>query len=75
MHEYQDCPANTEIENLKNWQNAQNGHLRNIDSCLGDLVKAEARRAGAEAMLKWILGLVGFTGFVSIVSLLVGVMG
>ena len=73
--DYDHCPARSEIENLKHWQAAQNGHLRNIDTCLGDLVKAESRRAGGEAMLKWILGFVGLGTLASVIGLLLQLAG
>jgi len=67
---YDSCRAKNEIENLKTWQQGQNNHLGHIDECLGDLREAEARRAGAEAMLKWILGFAGFSGLTALVSLI-----
>jgi hypothetical protein len=70
-HAWQDCPNTQRITDLERWQTAQNGHLRSIDACLGDLKEAEARRAGAEAMLKWILGFAGVGSITGIISLIV----
>lgn len=73
-HEYTDCPAHGEIENLKRWQSDQNGSLRRLADSVQELCEHEAHRSGAEGMLKWIIGLVGFTGVVSIIGLIVGVV-
>lgn len=71
---YDDCQARVEIDSLKRWQGDQNGHLGRIDGALGELVVAEAKRTGAEGMLKWIIGIVGVSGLISIAGLIVGVV-
>jgi hypothetical protein len=70
-HAWQDCPNTARITDLERWQHAQNGHLRSIDECLSDLKDAESRRAGAESMLKWILGFAGLGGITGIIGLIV----
>lgn len=70
-----------EIENLKAWQKSQNGTLRRLEAKVDKLTenvdevcRDNAYRSGGEHMLKWIIGLVGFTGIISIISLIVGVV-
>ena len=70
-----------EIENLKAWQKSQNGTLRRLEAKVDKLTenvdevcRDNAYRSGGEYMLKWIIGLVGFTGIISIISLIVGVV-
>jgi len=70
--DYQTCPARTEIENLKDWQGRQNGSLGRMADKMEELCEHEARRSGAEGMLKWIIGVVGFSGIASVVSVIVG---
>jgi hypothetical protein len=71
-HEYKDCPARTEIDNLKRWQTDQNNKLGRLADGLQELCEHEARRAGAEGMLKWILGFAGAGTLISIISLILG---
>jgi len=71
VHEYVDCPAKPEIENLKTWQENQNGQLRRLADGVQSLCEHEARRSGAEGMLKWMIGVVGFSGVAALVSLIV----
>lgn len=69
-HPWRDCPNTQRIRDLERWQTAQNGSLTRIESTLDQLQQAEARRAGAEAMLKWILSVAGLgwvTGLVGLV--------
>ncbi|MBN1320728.1 MAG: hypothetical protein JXA87_07805 [Thermoleophilia bacterium] len=73
-HEYDDCPAKAEVDNLKRWQKDQNGELRRLADAVGELCNHEARRAGAEGMLKWLIGIVGFSGIAALASLLVNVL-
>ena len=70
-----------EIENLKAWQKSQNGTLRRLEAKVDKLTenvdevcRDNAYRSGGAHMLKWIIGLVGFTGIISIISLIVGVV-
>ena len=74
-HAWQDCPNTQRVENLEHWQERQDSHIEGHDSCLLQLKAAEARRAGAESMLKWVLGF-AITGAVSgVVGLIVNLQG
>jgi hypothetical protein len=73
-HSYSNCQAKTEIDNLKIWQTSQNGHLRSIDRNVGELATAEAKRSGAEGMLKWLIGVVGFSGVAALASLIANIV-
>jgi len=72
---YEICRAKPEIENLQRWQQSQNGHLEDIDKSLRRLCDEAARRRGAEGMLKWVIGIVGFTGVITLINLLGRVFG
>jgi hypothetical protein len=73
-HEYDNCTAYREIENLKRWQQDQNNKLGRLADGVQELCEHEARRAGAEGMLKWIIGVVGFSGVMSLVGVIVGLV-
>ncbi len=73
-HEYDNCPAKIEILHLQNWETQQNNKLGKLTEAVQELCEHEARRAGAEGMLKWIIGLVGVSGLASIISVIVGVV-
>ena len=45
-HHYDDCPAKPEVENLKDWQERQNGHLGRIEKKV-------------DRLLYWLLGSMG----------------
>lgn len=79
--DYDHCPARNEIDNLKRWQQTQNGALlrmatsmESIDKRLDEVCNEASYRKGGEHMLKWIIGLVGFSGVASIVSIVVGLL-
>ena len=72
---YEICRAKPEIENLQRWQQSQNGHLEDIDHSLRQLCDEAAQRRGAEGMLKWVIGIVGFTGIIALINLFSGVLG
>ncbi len=81
-HNPETCPNHYEIENLKQWQKNQNGTLGRLEIKMDKLTerveevcRENSYRRGGEHMLKWIIGLVGFTGIVSIISLIVGATG
>lgn len=70
-HEWVDCPNTPKIANLEGWQERQDIRLDKNDNCLVALKAAEARRSGAESMLRWVLGF-AITGAVSgVISLIV----
>jgi hypothetical protein len=63
------------VTNLEKWQKDQNGSLSRMAAAiekLTDKVDAlqsrEDRRAGAEGMLKWLLGFVGLGTIASVVT-------
>ena len=65
---------------LQEDRRAQNGTLGRLEIKIDALATrveqaalAEATRRGAEGMLKWIIGVVGFSGLMSLAGLLVGV--
>lgn len=68
-HPWKDCPNTQSIGNLERWQEAQNGHLSDMSKALGALEQAEARRAGLESFIKWILGFAAVSGATGITSL------
>lgn len=76
-----ECPNHFRVLNLEKWQKDQNGTLgrleRKVDGLtekVDEVCSENSYRKGGEQMLKWIIGLVGFTGIVSIIGLIVGVV-
>ena len=72
-HDYDQCPARPEIENLKRWQESQNGQLDRLADSIHSLCEDEAYRRGGVHMLKWILGFAGLGGISGLVGLLINI--
>lgn len=81
-HDPETCPNHFRVMNLEKWQKDQNGSLERMATALeklnmkvDGLESREDKRAGAESMLKWILGFVGFGTIASILGLLLQISG
>lgn len=81
-HDPESCPNHFRVMNLEKWQKDQNGSLVRMATALekmgekvDSLQSAEDKRTGAEGMLKWILGFVGFGTLASVLGLLLQLSG
>jgi len=77
-HNAEECPNHFRVINLEKWQKDQNGTLGRLERKIDELgVKVQevcadnAYRRGGEHMLKWIIGVVGFSGVAALASLIV----
>ena len=73
-HHFDVCPAKPEIDNLKRWQEDQNGKLGRLADGIEKLAEAETRRSTYEGLVKWVIGVAGFSGVVGIIDIIKGVI-